>query len=70
MNQKTNNIRLQISEDDSAVGYIYLENTEDKEERKVSKMIAISDVIQNYKGVPVYLDFNNDGGLIGIEIVG
>jgi len=70
MHQKINNIRLKISEDDSAVGYIYLENTEDKQERKVSKMIALSDVVNDYRGVPVYLDFNKDGHLMGIEIVG
>jgi len=70
MHQKTNNIRLKISESDSAVGYVYLENTEDRQERKVSKTIALKDVVQGYDGIPVYLDFNKNGDLIGIEIVG
>ncbi|WP_312923035.1 DUF2283 domain-containing protein [Empedobacter brevis] len=35
----------------------------------VEKNIDIASLIKGYKGTPVYLDFNKDGFLIGIEIL-
>lgn len=35
----------------------------------VKKNIDIASLIKGYKGPPVYLDFNDDGFLIGIEIL-
>ena len=64
-----NKIRLEVSKDDPVVGYVYLEN-EEKQERKVNNTIDLANILPNYKGVPVYLDFDQDGELIGIEIVG
>ncbi|MDC8100604.1 hypothetical protein [Chryseobacterium rhizosphaerae] len=65
-----NKIIVKISPDDETVGYIYMPNELDDDMRKVVKTIDLSDVIKDYKGVSVYLDFNKDGVLIGIEIVG
>ncbi|SEW27877.1 hypothetical protein SAMN05421841_1981 [Chryseobacterium wanjuense] len=64
-----NKIIVKISEDDESVGYVYLPNELDEEKKKVKKTINLSDVI-DYEGVPIYLDFNEDGVLLGIEIVG
>ncbi|MDR6370411.1 transcriptional regulator of nitric oxide reductase [Chryseobacterium bernardetii] len=64
-----NKIIVKISEDDESVGYVYLPNELDEEKKKVKKTIDLSDVI-DYKGVTIYLDFNEDGILLGIEIVG
>ena len=62
-------IKVKISENDKSVGYIYLPNNSDKN-NKVYKTIDISEIINDYSGVPVYLDFNSNDVLIGIEIVG
>lgn len=64
-----NKIIVKISEDDESVGYVYLPNELDEEKKKVKKTINLSDVI-DYEGVPICLDFNEDGVLLGIEIVG
>lgn len=37
--------------------------------KTTSKQIWVSDLIKNYKGPSVYLDFNEDEELIGIEII-
>lgn len=65
-----NKIIVKISPDDEKIGYVYLPNELDDDKRKVAKTIDLSDVIEDYKGVEVYLDFNEDGVLIGIEIIG
>ncbi|BFO66705.1 hypothetical protein [Chryseobacterium sp. KCF3-3] len=64
-----NKIIVKISEDDESVGYVYLPNELHEEKKKVKKTIDLSDII-DYKGVTVCLDFNEDGILLGIEIVG
>lgn len=35
----------------------------------VSKTICLDEVLDNFKGPRINLDFNNDGVLIGIEIL-
>lgn len=64
-------IILKISKGDDSVGYLYLP----KHPKKVSlglvkKSIAVCDLIKNYKGIPINLDFDDNDELIGIEIVG
>ena len=61
-------IRVRISKNDPAVGYIYLPNHPKPSPGCVDNTISITEVIPNYKGVPIYLDFKN-GELIGIEII-
>ena len=36
----------------------------------VRRTIGLSDIMKDYKGIPVYLDFDEEGELIGIEITG
>jgi hypothetical protein len=64
-------IILKISEDDDLVAYLFLP----KHPKKiisgiVKKSISISELIQNYKGIPINLDFDENDELIGIEIAG
>lgn len=64
-------IILQLSKDDDKVGYLYLP----KHPKKlifgiVKNTIPISELIKNYKGIPLNFDFDENGELIGIEIVG
>jgi uncharacterized protein YuzE len=37
---------------------------------KVSKTLSLREVIKDYKGCEVMLDFSEDGKLLGIEILG
>ena len=55
---------IKIEKDD--VAYITLEKFED---RKVSKTVKLRDLIEDYKGADVMLDFSTDEVLIGIEIL-
>lgn len=64
-------IILKVSKNDDQVGYLYLP----KHPKKlvpgiVKKTIAMSDLIASYKSIPIYLNFDEDDELIGIEIVG
>jgi hypothetical protein len=68
MSQK---IILKVSKEDDLVAYLYLP----KHPKKiiygiVKKSISISELIENYKGIPINLDFDEDNELIGIEILG
>jgi uncharacterized protein YuzE len=57
------------SADDS--GYLYLpKHPKGTITGVVKKTISINDVLSDYKGIPLYLDFDKDGELIGIEISG
>ena len=68
---KSKKIILKLSDDGDQVGYLYLP----KHPKKtivglVTKTIGIHEMINDYKGIPLYFDFNKEGELIGIEIVG
>lgn len=63
-------LRLEISKDDSNVGYLYLPTFPVKSEGCVAKQISLHELIENYTGIPIYLDFDKNDYLIGIEIVG
>jgi hypothetical protein len=67
--EKSNEINVKISKDDPSVGYVNmpLDNLSDKE---IAKTIDIFDLVDNYQSIPVYLDFNKNNELIGIEISG
>ena len=63
-------ITLQVSEDDCGVAYVYLpEHPDSGIYNVVSKHIRLRELIQDYKGPDIYLDFSHDGTLIGIEIL-
>ena len=61
---------LTVSDDDPTVGYLKLPRHHELKEGVVNKTIYLHEVINNYKGPDINLDFNEDGFLIGIEIVG
>lgn len=64
-------IVLKISEGDENVGYVYLpKHPKILISGIVKKTIWLSDILKDYKGIPIYLDFDEEGELIGIEIVG
>jgi uncharacterized protein YuzE len=62
-------VRLEISADDSEVGYLYLPDyPKENIGTIVDKQLRLSDLIEGYKGPDIYLDFDEKGVLIGIEI--
>ena len=68
---KKDKIKLKISKDDDVVGYLYLPKHPKKIVHGiVKKTIPLADIISDYKGIPIYLDFDEENELIGIEICG
>lgn len=68
---KEKTFKLKISEDDPQVGYLYLPDHPGPGTHGVVKsQKRLVDIIENYKGIDVYLDFDNDGRLLGIEFLG
>lgn len=65
-NQK---IVVKISPDDESVGYIFMP-LKGNEDKKIHRTIDISELIENYNGIPIYFDLNANNELIGIEISG
>lgn len=64
-------IELELSDEDQEVGYLFLpKHPRNSASGIVKKTIAMSDLLKEYKGVPIYFDFDQEGELIGIEIVG
>ena len=64
-------IVLKISEDDENVGYVFLpKHPKILTFGIVKRTICLSDIIKNYKGIPIHLDFDEEGELLGIEIAG
>lgn len=64
-------ITLKVSKDDDLVGYLYLPKYPKKPSHGiVKKSISMSDLMKDYKGISLNFDFDEDGELIGIEIVG
>ncbi len=61
-------IQLTVSADDE-MAYLYLPDHPKKiAPGMVKKQTRLSDLIDNYKGPDIYLDFDDDGRMIGIEI--
>lgn len=57
---------IQIEKDD--VAYVRLPDFE--QAMKVSKTVSLREIVKDYKGCDIMLDFSEDGILIGIEILG
>ena len=63
-------MKLMISEDDPDVGYLKLPaHPGAGTTGAVKKTIRLSDLIENYKGADINLDFDDAGELIGVEIL-
>ena len=60
-------IVLEVSKNDPTLGYVYLPNHL-RVNKSVDKQIRLLDLIGQYMGPDIYLDFKNDE-LVGIEIV-
>ena len=62
-------IQLKISDDDE-MAYLYLPAHPKRSVPGIAKkQLRLADVIENYKGPDIYLDFDKNNELIGIEIM-
>lgn len=62
-------IQLKVSEDDTDVAYVYLpDHPKGIVFGLVKSQIRLQDLIEGYKGPDIYLDFNKEDVLVGIEI--
>ena len=66
--KKLGRFELQISEDDQDVAYLRLPS-HTGETCKMSKSIRLAELMGSYTGPDVVLDFDQDGVLVGIEIL-
>ena len=60
-------VTLRVVSNNPAVGYVYLPNHK-RGYGSVDNQISMAQLIDNYIGPPIYLDFKN-GELVGIEII-
>lgn len=63
-------IELKVSEDDDDVAYVSLPDHPGSRPGVVRKSVQLRDLLPDYVGPDVVLDFDQAGRLIGIEIVG
>ena len=61
---------LEVSEDDNEVAYLYIKERENSEVAKFKETISLRDLLGNYNGPDLYLDFDVNRNLIGVEILG
>ena len=66
--KKLGRFELQISEDDQDVAYLRLPS-HPGETCKMSKSVRLIEILGAYTGPDVSLDFDEDGVLVGIEIL-
>ena len=76
MSKKSIQLKICVADDDDddddVVAYLYLPDHPKESEPIygiVNKQIRLLDLIKDYKGPDIYLDFNKSGTLIGIEII-
>lgn len=63
-------IELKLSPDDEDVGYLFLpDHPGSKHKNVVEKQLELRELINDYKGPDIYLDFDTEGRLIGIEVL-
>jgi hypothetical protein len=65
----TANFRLEVSDDDGDVAYLRLPSYPEEGPWKMSKSIRLREIMGDYKGPDIVLDFDPRGVLVGIEIL-
>jgi hypothetical protein len=61
-------ISLALSAGDQEVGYVYLPGHPGPGASGVAKQVRLSTLLE-YKGPDLFLDFDGDGQLVGVEIL-
>ncbi|WP_062269775.1 DUF2283 domain-containing protein [Endozoicomonas arenosclerae] len=62
-------IKLKVSSSDPEVAYLYLpKHPQVAISGLVRKQLRLADLINDYKGPDIYLDFDEEGSIIGMDI--
>lgn len=69
MEEPANKFELAISEDDPTIAYLKLPSYPTGRHGRVKKQIRLVDLLGRYQGSDIYLDFDEDDVLIGIEFL-
>ena len=67
--EKSGKFKLKISKDDPEIAYLRLPSYPKKGVIKTSKVLRLYDLIGDYKGPDIYLEFDSYEELVGIEIL-
>lgn len=70
MNVANGSIELKVSDDDGDVGYVSLPDHPGAKPGVVKKSVQLRDLLPDYAGPDLVFDFDKEGKLIGIEIIG
>jgi hypothetical protein len=62
-------IQVQMGQQDAGTAYIRLPRPQGDESHPVVRTIGLHEIIENYEGPLVYLDFDEAQRLVGIEIL-
>lgn len=54
---------------DGDVSYLYLPDHKGEGKPCVKRTLRLLEIVDNYKGPDVYLDFNDEGVLVGLEFL-
>lgn len=68
-NKDASGFQLKVSDDDSDIAYLRLPSYPEEGPWKMSKSVRLRDVMGEYKGPDIVLDFDMRGVLVGIEIL-
>jgi hypothetical protein len=60
---------LKVSKDDPTIGYLYLPPHPKKGIHRITRSIRLFELIGQYSGPDIILDFDEKDVLVGIEIV-
>lgn len=63
-------MELKVSDEDGDVGYLSLPSHPGPKPGVVAKSVELRDLLGDYEGPDLVLDFDTSGVLIGIEILG
>jgi hypothetical protein len=62
-------IRVKLLGADAHTAYIYLPGHGGTKPGTIARTLNLDEIVANYKGPRVHLDFNSEGEMIGIEVL-
>ncbi len=67
--ETTKRFKLQLSDGEHEVAYLQLPSYPVRKDWRTSKSVRLFDLIGKYQGPDIVLDFDDDGVLVGIEVL-
>lgn len=69
-NNEIKSIELKLSPEDEDVGYLYLpDHPRSNNKKVVERQLELRELVSGYRGPDIYLDFDTELRLIGIEVL-